>query len=123
MNRNHLLGAAFLVVAFCAASVRGEASDWPAILGTSQGALPAPRPTVRWLDNMDIAMRQALLEGRPLFVTMRCLPCKQCSAFDKDVLEGGPQLDPLLRQFITVRITDVRNIDLRQFPMEEFQDT
>jgi hypothetical protein len=67
-------------------------------------------------------MEQARRENRPLFVTMRCLPCKQCSAFDKNVLEGGEALDPLLKQFVTVRLTDTQHVDLRLLPMEGFQD-
>jgi hypothetical protein len=67
-------------------------------------------------------MAEARQQNRPLFVTFRCLPCKQCSAFDKEVLEGGTDLDPLLNQFITVRLTDAAAIDLRVFPMEGFAD-
>jgi serine protease Do len=67
-------------------------------------------------------LKEAKAGNRPLFVTMRCLPCKQCSAFDKDVLEGGPDLDPLLRQFITVRLTSAKDIDLRLLPVQEYQD-
>jgi hypothetical protein len=71
---------------------------------------------------LELAFQRARSEHRPLFVVFRCLPCKQCSDFDRDVLEGGPELDPLLREFVTVRLTDVRNVDLRLFPMEDFQD-
>src|SRR6185503_6285875 len=66
--------------------------------------------------------REAKESNRPLFVTMRCLPCKQYSAFDKEVLEGGPQLNPLLARFVTVRLTNAANIDVRMFPVEGFQD-
>jgi membrane-associated protease RseP (regulator of RpoE activity) len=38
------------------------------------------------------------------------------------VLEGGPQLNPLLARFVTVRLTNAANIDLRMFPVEGFQD-
>ena len=51
---------------------------------------------------------------------MRCLPCKQGDEFEKDVLQGGPDLYPLLRQFATVRLTDAHAIDLRRFPVEGF---
>src|SRR6185436_12323487 len=37
-------------------------------------------------------------------------------------LEGGPELDPLLAQFVTVRLTSVRDLDLRAFPVEGWQD-
>jgi serine protease Do len=106
-----------------AASVCGaQAASFEEVLGPPQGQLPAPMAEVKWRSDLGHAMQQARRENRPLFVTMRCLPCKQCSAFDKDVLEGGGELDPLLKQFVTVRLTDVQDVDLRLFPMEGFQD-
>jgi serine protease Do len=101
---------------------RLPAADWSRILQPSAGGLPPPQDKVIWRDDLAAPLREAMLLGRPLFVTMRCLPCKQCSAFDKDVLEGGAELEPLLKQFVTVRLTDVQNVDLRIFPMEGFQD-
>ena len=70
---------------------------WSEILGASQATLPAPHDEVKWRSDLGNALRQAQAENRPVFVTMRCLPCKQCSAFDKNVLEGGAELDPLLK--------------------------
>jgi len=95
---------------------------WAEILGAPKGQIPPPQPSVRWRLDLGDAMKVAQAENRPLFVTMRCLPCKQCSAFDKNVFEGGPELSPLLGQFVTVRLTDAQAIDLRMFPMEGFQD-
>jgi len=100
----------------------GGAVRWAEILGPAQGQLPAPLEAVKWRSDLGNAMEQARRENRPLFVTLRCLPCKQCSAFDKGVLEGGPELDPPLKQFVTVRLTDAQNVDLRMLPMETFQD-
>ena len=99
-----------------------EAARWHQALGPPQGQLAAPLEKVTWRSDLRSAMEQARRENRPLFVTMRCMPCKQCSAFDKGVLEGGPELDPLLKQFVTVRLIDVQDVDLRLFPMEGFQD-
>lgn len=96
---------------------------WREILGPPQGTLPAAANwSVTWRTNLARAMAEAREENRPLFVTFRCLPCKQCSAFDKEVLEGGPELNPILTQFITVRLTDAAEIDLRIFPVEGFAD-
>lgn len=95
---------------------------WHEVLGPPQAQLPTPLEKVTWRSDLRGAMEQARRENRPLFVTMRCMPCKQCSAFDKGVLEGGPELDPLLKQFVTVRLIDVQDVDLRLFPMEGFQD-
>jgi serine protease Do len=96
--------------------------NWNEILGPSQGRLPSPRPAIQWLEDLTVAKRVAARERRPLFVVMRCLPCKQCADFDAAVLEGGPLLTPLLAQFVTVRLTTVQRVDLRQFPMQSLQD-
>jgi hypothetical protein len=96
---------------------------WNTILGPPQGNIPAPASfTVTWRTNLAAAMAEARKENRPLFVTFRCLPCKQCAEFDKEVLEGGPALNPLLTQFIPVRLTDAAAIDLSIFPIEGFAD-
>jgi hypothetical protein len=126
MLRHYLVCASAALLVVCAGPARGapDVAKWSAILAGPEGdtPLPAPLPKVVWRGDLGNAMAQARRENRPLFVTMRCLPCKQCSAFDKDVLEGGPQLDPLLRHFVTVRLTDVQDVDLRLLPMPTFQD-
>lgn len=96
--------------------------DWNAILGRTQAVWPNPRPAVVWLEDLARARAVAAREGRPLFVVMRCLPCKQCADFDAAVLEGGGALQPLLAQFVCVRLTSVQSVDLRQFPMPVLQD-
>jgi hypothetical protein len=58
-------------------------------------------------------------EGWPAFVTMRRNPCKQCSGFDADVLDGGSDLSPLLAPFVTVRETTMRDIDQRILPFAD----
>ncbi|MCZ6836807.1 MAG: thioredoxin family protein [Planctomycetota bacterium] len=96
--------------------------DWQTVLGPAQGEWPDPLPDVQWREHVRGALLEARSTGRPLFVTFRCLPCKQCADFDKDVLEGSPDLTPLLKQFITVRLTDANDLDLNVFPAQGFQD-
>lgn len=101
---------------------QGE-KPWKEILFPEPAKLPLPVSfKAKWPGDLDAAFAEARKSGRPLFVTMRCLPCKQCSAFDKEVLEGGARLDPLLTQFITVRLTNADLIDLSVFPIEGYQD-
>jgi hypothetical protein len=96
---------------------------WSEILGPAKGTIPpAPSFKVEWRSDLPSALAEAKQKQRPLFVTLRCLPCKQCAEFDKEVLDGGSGLDPLLAQFITVRLTNAAAIDLRIFPVEGFQD-
>ena len=78
---------------------------------------------VIWRDDFEDSLREAKKTNRPLLVTFRCLPCKQCSEFDASVLESDDNpADELLRQFITVRITTMAGLDLRYFPVESWQD-
>ncbi|QOV88751.1 PDZ domain-containing protein [Humisphaera borealis] len=135
-----------VIAALNAATTTGAAAGpnqqkpWDQILGPSQGTLPPPRkglettielPTLRkevartsikWETDLAEAMRIAKAENRPIFVTFRCLPCKSCSEFDKTVLEGGPDLNPLFQQFVTLRLTGTQDVDLRILRMSEFQD-
>lgn len=105
------------------ASSVSTGANWNEILGPAQGELPGPDAyAVKCRGNLSAALAEARQKNRPLFATFRCLPCKQCSSFDKDVLDGGPRLTPLLTQFITVRITDAEALDLRLFQVAEFQD-
>lgn len=96
--------------------------DWAVIAGPSRSKLPQPQSKVVWRTDLAKALEEARAASRPLFVTLRCLPCKQCADFDAAVLEGGGALDPLLAQFVTVRLTDVKALDLRLFPVEGWQD-
>lgn len=98
-------------------------SRWREILGGPQGVVPPdPGGKVVWGSDFNKALALAKSTKRPILVTWRCLPCKQCAEFDKDVLEGSPSLNPLLRRFITVRLTDAAFLDERYFPYKTHQD-
>lgn len=113
---------AFLLALLVPLPLLAASPDWPAILKPAKVQLPPPQDDVVWRPDLAKALQEAKQTHRPLFVTLRCLPCKQCSAFDKDVLEGGPVLEPLLKQFITVRLTSAKDVDLRILPMAGHQD-
>lgn len=95
---------------------------WAEILGPSRATLPKTQAEVTWRTDFAASLAEARAANRPLFVTLRCLPCKQCLSFDQAVLEGGPDLDPLLAQFITVRLTSANDLDLRVFGLDGWQD-
>ncbi len=42
---------------------------------------------------MDVAKQQ----NKPLFVTFRCVPCKDCAAFDADVANGNEKVMALAK--------------------------
>ena len=95
---------------------------WAEILGPPEGSWPEPLPELEWRADLSYALEEARESGRPLFVTARCLPCKQCATIDQQVLAGGPELTPLLSRFVTVRLTDATELDLTLLPVEGFQD-
>ena len=88
---------------------------WEKIIHSKEAKIPTTSQLlnedyqVLWLNEMDDALVQARLENKPLFVTMRCIPCKQCSDFDKDVLENDGDLKSMLAQFVTVRLTSIKD--------------
>jgi len=96
--------------------------DWPTILGAPQGSIPAPQEAIVWRDDIYKALDEAKQTNRPVFAVLRCPPCKQCSAFDKQLLDGSPALDPLLAQFITVRILKATDLNFNLFKSDDFQD-
>lgn len=99
------------------------AQAWQDIAQPTQVNIPSPLPgKVNWRTDLQAAFTEAKASNRPLLVTWRCLPCKQCAEFDKDVLDGSPSLTPLLQQYITVRMTDAAFLDERYFPYTGFQD-
>lgn len=123
--RTKILALAVPALVFGWAGVQAEDEPefpWGEILKPSRPELPAPREEVKWIEDLNAGLALAKKEGRPLFVTMRCIPCKQCSEFDADVLDGGAELSPLLAQFVTVRVTTMRGIDERILPFGDYQD-
>lgn len=96
---------------------------WRTILGPSQAKIPAdPGGKVVWRTDFQATLKEARSSNKPLLVTWRCLPCKQCAEFDKQVLDGSYFLNPLLRRFVTVRMTDAAQLDERYFPYKTHQD-
>lgn len=95
---------------------------WDEVATLRAVTLPDPLEKLVWRTDLDAALDESKSSGRPLFITFRCLPCKQCADFDANVLEGSESLTPLLRRFITVRLTDANQLDMSIFPAEGFQD-
>lgn len=121
------LSVLFLLLAGKLPALAGEAPDravdWKWLIeDETEVRLPLSLEHVEWKTDLEAAFELARRLDRPVFVTLRCLPCKQCADFDRDVLEGGPRLAPYLRQFVTVRLTRADDLDPRIFPFEGYQD-
>jgi serine protease Do len=53
--------------------------------------------------------------GKPLLVTVRCIPCVACQGFDARVLAYDPQIADLMQKFVCVRIVQANALDLSLF--------
>ena len=65
------------------------------------------------------AMEQARKENKPIFVTFRCVPCKDCAAFDADVANGNDKVRDIAKEkFISVRQVEMKGVDLSLFQFD-----
>ncbi len=65
------------------------------------------------------AMTEAKKLNKPLFVTFRCVPCKDCAAFDADVANGNDRVQALAKnQFVLVRQVEMKGVDLSLFQFD-----
>ena len=73
-----------------------------------------------WIYNdLASAFAEARRSGRPLFVTFRCVPCKDCKSFDAEVAAGKQAIDALARQkFVAVRQVEMKGVDLSMFQFD-----
>jgi hypothetical protein len=72
-----------------------------------------------WIYN-DLAegFTEAKRTGKPLFVTLRCIPCEACSRFDKKLLDRQNEVEDLLDKFVCVRVVQGNNLDLALFQFD-----
>ena len=70
-----------------------------------------------WIYNdITAGFAEAKRSGKPLFVTFRCIPCKNCAGFDAEVANGNELISRLAREkFVSVRQVEMKNVDLSQF--------
>lgn len=73
-----------------------------------------------WVYN-DIAKAREIAKknGKPIFVTFRCVPCKACESFDAEVAKGKEEIDALAREkFVSVRQVEMKGVDLSLFQFD-----
>ena len=73
-----------------------------------------------WVYNdIPAAMAAAKEQNKPLFVTFRCVPCKDCAAFDADVANGNDKVRTFAKEhFISVRQVEMKGVDLSLFQFD-----
>ena len=72
----------------------------------------------RWIYNdWRRGFEEAKRTGKPLLVVLRCVPCLACAGIDASVLTQE-ELQPLLDQFICVRVINANALDLSLFQFD-----
>jgi serine protease Do len=73
----------------------------------------------RWIYNdFTKGFTEAKRTGKPLLVTLRCVPCLACAGIDARVLMQDLELTPLLDQFVCVRVMNANALDLSLFQVD-----
>lgn len=73
----------------------------------------------RWIYNdFPKGFAEAKRTGKPLLVTLRCVPCLGCAGIDARVLMQSLELGPLLDQFVCVRVMNANALDLSLFQVD-----
>ena len=73
-----------------------------------------------WIyNNIAAGMEAAKAANKPLFVTFRCVPCRDCKAFDAEVAQGSDVIAQLAKEkFISVRQVEMKGVDLSLFQFD-----
>lgn len=75
--------------------------------------------SANWIyDDLDYARQLARKNGKPLFVTFRCVPCDACKIFDARVRKNPKEIKDLLDQFVCVRLIQMKGVDLDIFQFD-----
>jgi hypothetical protein len=108
----HFLGVAFMLTA--AATVHAQDRETKVRADREQ-----LKGSEIWIYNdLEEGFKEARRSGKPLFVTLRCIPCEACSRFDKKLLDRQNEVQDLLDKFVCVRVVQGNNLDLSLFQFD-----
>jgi hypothetical protein len=75
-----------------------------------------------WIYNdLPRAFAEAKKTGKPLLVTLRCIPCEECVKLDDDLVNKDARVRPLLEKFVRVRVVSTNGLDLSLFQYDTDQ--
>ena len=121
MNRRWQCGLFGVVVLFVCGSICIRGSKSVADDGLRERLKDANGVrTDLWVYNdIQQAMTEAKKSNKPIFVTFRCVPCKDCAAFDADVANGNDRVQALAKEkFVSVRQVEMKGVDLSLFQFD-----
>src|SRR5438046_8742558 len=115
-----------LALAGVAACLAFLAAPTSALLGTSQDkeklreALKDTDLQGTWIyDDLDAGIAEARKSGKPMLVTLRCVPCVSFKTFDRQVrTREDAELAALLEKFVCVRLVQAYGMDLSLFQFD-----
>ena len=72
-----------------------------------------------WIyDDFPRAEAEAKKTGKPLLVLFRCVPCQCAEVLDEQVTREGSELEALEREFVCVRLVQMKGVDLGYFQFD-----
>ena len=75
-----------------------------------------------WFYNdLEKAYGEASRTNKPILVCLRCLPCEECVKLDDELIDNDPVIQPLLEQFVCVRVVGTNGLDLQTFQFDTDQ--
>lgn len=88
-----------------------------------EGAVRSDRSAMemdaRWIYNdWEKGLAEGKRTGKPVLIVLRCVPCLACAGIDAQVLLRDTELDPLLDQFVCVRLINANTLDLSRFQFD-----
>ncbi len=94
--------------------------------GSREAKVRADREKVQaagfWIYNdLPKAIESAKQSGKPILVSLRCIPCEECVKLDDDLVDNDPVIRPLLEKFVCVRIVGTNGLDLDTFQFDTDQ--
>ncbi|MEX2141651.1 MAG: Trx7/PDZ domain-containing (seleno)protein [Pirellulales bacterium] len=103
-------------LALVLAGVTAQAQDRPTKVRQDREQL---KNSEVWIYNdLEEGFKEARRTGKPLFVTLRCIPCEACSRFDKKLLDRQNEVRDLLDKFVCVRVVQGNGLDLSLFQFD-----
>jgi serine protease Do len=72
-----------------------------------------------WIyDDFPRAQSEAKKTGKPLLVLFRCVPCQCAEVLDEQVTMEGSELEALEKEFVCVRLVQMKGVDLGYFQFD-----
>jgi hypothetical protein len=114
MNRSAWI-LSIIILASCLSTIMAEPPKLATVLDDENGL-----GSEFWVYNdIQVAMKEARQQNKPLFVTFRCVPCEDCRAFDAEVAKESDIIRELaVKHFIPVRQVEMKGVDLSLFQFD-----